>query len=164
MTTARVPYLYKIAHAAARRVNTDSSTDGLISSRQLRVVKRTTLRVQILSLVSIFFVLQTNPTYALSLSRSYQSSLKRIFENNPPPAKQRVYKFLFGVTCPTQVKLGDWEYTGIDVHGSINSTAARACLGLRLQKYERETNLSAIPSECRSNVKVQTEQQYRCEY
>ena len=121
-----------------------------------------TLRVQILSLVSVFFLLQTNPSYALA--RSNNNLLKLICENNPPPVIQRVCKFLFGVTCPTQVKLGDWEYTGIDVDGSINSTAARACPGIRLQKYKRKTDLSTVSSECRSDVKVQTEQQYRCEY
>ena len=136
--------------------------DGLISSSQLPFVKMMTLRVQIVSLVSVFFVLQTNPSYAVPINVD-EDFLKPLCEN-PPPVLQLVCKSLFGVTCPTQVKFGDWTYNGTEVDNSLNSTAASACPGVRLQTYERTTNLSTILSECRSKVIVQTEEEYRCEY
>ena len=152
------PSLYKDNKAARKSL----LVDGLISSSRSLSVKMMTLRVQILSLVSVFFVLQTNPSYAVPINID-GDFLKPLCEN-PPPVLRLVCKSLFGVTCPTQVKLGDWAYNGIEVDGSLNSTAASACPGVRLQTYERTTNLSTILSECRSKVIVQTEEEYRCEY
>ena len=136
--------------------------DGLISSKQLPFVKMMTLRVQILSLVSVFLILQTNPSYAVPINFD-KDRLKPLCEN-PPPVLQLVCKSLFGVTCPTQVKLGDWAYNGMEVDSSLNSTAASTCPGVNLLKYERETNLSTVLSECHSKVIVQREEEYRCEY
>ena len=42
------------------------------------------------------------------------------------------------------------------------SNAAIYCLGEQLLKYKRRTNLSSVPSECRSGVRIHAEQQYRC--
>ncbi|XP_062508760.1 complement C2-like [Corticium candelabrum] len=119
-----------------------------------------TLRVQILSLVSVFLILQTNPSYAVPINFD-KDRLKPLCEN-PPPVLQLVCKSLFGVTCPTQVKLGDWAYNGMEVDSSLNSTAASTCPGVNLLKYERETNLSTVLSECHSKVIVQREEEYRC--
>ncbi|XP_062508529.1 integrin alpha-X-like [Corticium candelabrum] len=150
------PSLYKDNKAARKSL----LVDGLISSSRSLSVKMMTLRVQILSLVSVFFVLQTNPSYAVPINVD-EDFLKPLCEN-PPPVLRLVCKSLFGVTCPTQAKLGDWAYNGREVDGSLNSTAASACPGVRLQTYERTTNLSTILSECRSKVIVQTEEEYRC--
>ena len=152
------PSLYKDNKAARKSL----LVDGLISSSRSLSVKMMTLRVQILSLVSVFFVLQTNPSYAVPINVD-EDFLKPLCEN-PPPVLRLVCKSLFGVTCPTQAKLGDWAYNGREVDGSLNSTAASACPGVRLQTYERTTNLSTILSECHSKVIVQTEEEYRCEY
>ncbi|XP_062508779.1 integrin alpha-E-like [Corticium candelabrum] len=50
----------------------------------------------------------------------------------------------------------------MEVDSSVNSTAASTCPGVKLLKYERETNLLTILSECRSKVIVQREEEYRC--
>ncbi|XP_062517569.1 uncharacterized protein LOC134192824 [Corticium candelabrum] len=115
-----------------------------------------TLRVQLL--LSLVFILATS-SYATKLDLELT---KHLCENDPPYELKSLCRSKFGVTCPSEVKFGDWEYTLIDVNSSVNSTEAIYCPGEQLLKYERRTDLSSVPSECRSGVRIDAEQQYRC--
>ena len=115
-----------------------------------------TPRVQLL--LSLVFILSSS-SYAANTNIGLT---RHLCENDPPYELESLCMSMFGVTCPSQVQLGDWEYTLIDVNSSVNSTAAIHCPGEQLLKYERRTNLFSVPSECRSGVRIDAEQQYRC--